>query len=76
MFRSATIVSSFEVEMNEDSWIQTIRLLAIPPAFGATRLESAVGSLGEVFVIASDEEWCFILICLISKILTRKAGRC
>ena len=51
MFRSTTIVSSFEVEMNGDSWIQTIRSLAMTPAFRGTRLESAVGSLVEVFAL-------------------------
>ena len=37
-------VSSFEVEMNGDSWIKTIRSLSMSHAFGGTWLESAVGS--------------------------------
>ena len=46
-----TIVSSLEVEMIGKSWIKTIRSLAMPPAFGGTRLESVVGSLVEVFAL-------------------------
>ena len=46
---SIIIINHF---LYSSSLIQTIRLLAIPPAFGGTRLESAVGLLREVFVIA------------------------
>ena len=37
--------------MNGESWMKTICSLAMPPAFGGTRLESAVCLLIEVFAL-------------------------
>ena len=37
--------------MNGESWIKTVRSLAMPPAFEGNRLESAVGSLVEIFAL-------------------------